>query len=102
MKIVKVTYTAKAEFVEKNKANISVVMNDLRTEHNSGINYNACIGPDGATFIHTAFFNSEEDQKVLNDLPSFKKFQEELMAGGLQSPPQQELLTLVGSSKNIF
>ena len=102
MKIVRVTYIAKGEYVETNKANIGAVMNDLRAQNNAGINYNTCICADGQTFVHTAFFNSEEDQKLLNDLPSFKKFQEELKAAGLQSPPQQELLTLVASSKNIF
>jgi hypothetical protein len=57
---------------------------------------------DGKTFIHTAFFESDEDQKLLNELPSFKYFQEQLKAGGFEVPPKQELLTLVGSSVNLF
>ena len=102
MKIVKVTYTTKAEYAEQNQNNIKNVMADLKKINNPGINYNACIGADGRSFIHTAFFNTEEDHKVLNELPSFKHFQEQLKAGGLETPPKQELLNLVGSSTTIF
>ena len=102
MKIVKVTYTTKQEFAEQNQTNIKNVMADLQRLQHSGINYNSCLGADGKTFIHTAFFKSEEDQKLLNELPSFKHFQEELKSAGFEVPPKQELLTLVGSSTNIF
>jgi hypothetical protein len=101
MKIVKVTYTTKAGFAQTNQANIKAVMADLQKLNHPGINYNACLGPDGKTFTHTAFFKSEEDQKLLNELPSFKHFQEQLKPG-LEVPPKQELLTLVGSSVTIF
>ncbi len=102
MKIVKVTYTATAAYAEQNKANIKVVMNDLQNMNCPGINYNVCVCADDKTFIHTAFFNSDEDQKILFELPAFKYFQEQLKASGPEAPPKQELLTLVGSSKNIF
>ena len=102
MKIVRVTYTAKAEYVEQNKKNIQTVMNDLREQHNPGINYNSCIGADGKSFTHTAFFKSEDDEKILFALPSFKNFQEQLKANGIETPPKQEILSLVGSSVEIF
>ncbi|MBC7865640.1 MAG: hypothetical protein IAF38_21880 [Bacteroidia bacterium] len=102
MKIVKVTYTTKAAYAEQNQTNIKSVMADLQKLNHAGINYNACVGADGITFIHSAFFKSDEDQKVLNELPSFKHFQEQLKAGGLESPPKQELLNLVGTSTEIF
>jgi hypothetical protein len=102
MKIVKVTYTTKAEYAEQNQRNIKNVMTDLQKLNHPGINYNSCLGSDGKSFTHTAFFNSDDDQKVLNELPSFKYFQEQLKIGGLEVPPKQDLLTLVGSSKNIF
>jgi hypothetical protein len=102
MKIVKVTYTTKPEFAAQNMDNIKTVMNDLRQVNHPGISYNACLGSDGKTFIHTAFFKSEEDQRLLNELPSFKHFQEQLKSGGFEAPPKQELLTLVGSSMTIF
>lgn len=102
MKIVKVTYTTKAEFAEQNQTNIKSVMAELKGLNHPGINYNACLSADNKTFIHTAFFKSDEDQKLLNELPSFKIFQEQLKSGGLEVPPKQEILTLVGSSNNIF
>jgi len=77
-------------------------MADLQKLDHPGINYNACLSPDGKTFTHTAFFKSDEDQKTLNELPSFKHFQEQLKANGFEVPPKQELLSLVGSSKDIF
>ena len=102
MKIVKVTYTTNAGYAAQNQSNIKTVMADLQKINNPGINYNSCLGPDGKTFIHTAFFNADEDEKVLINLPSFKHFQEQLRASGLEVPPKQELLSLVGSSVNIF
>ena len=102
MKIVRVIYTAHAEFAEQNQSNIKNVMADLQKLNNPGINYNACLSADSKTFTHTAFFKSDEDQKMLNELASFKYFQEQLKANGFEVPPKQELLSLVGSSKNIF
>ena len=102
MKIVKVTYTTRAEFAEQNQANIKNVMAELKKINSKGINYNACLSADNKTFIHTAFFNSDEDQKFLNELPSFKSFQEQLKLGGVEVPPKQEILTLIGTSNDIF
>lgn len=102
MKIVQVTYTTKAEFAELNQRNIKNVMTDLQKANHPGIHYNACLSADNKTFIHTAFFKSDEDQKRLNELPSFKSFQEQLKSGGLEVPPKQELLTLVGTTNPIF
>src|SRR5258708_6826096 len=102
MKIVRVIYTIGEAFAEQNKNNIKNVMADLQKMDHPGINYNACLSADDKTFTHTAFFNSDEDQKILNELPSFKHFQEQLKSNGFEVSPKQELLNLVGSSKNIF
>ena len=102
MKIVRVTYTTKAEYAEHNQANIKTVMADLQKIGSPNVNYNCCLNSDGKTFTHTAFFNSDEDEKVLLTLPAFIHFQTELRASGLEVPPKQELLTLVGSSVEIF
>ena len=102
MKIVRVIYTTKPEYAEQNMANIRTVMNDLRQLNSPGISYNCCLSPDGKTFTHTAFFKSEDGQKILNDLPSFKLFQEQLKASGPEVPPKQELPTLVASSVDIL
>jgi hypothetical protein len=102
MKIVKVIYTAKTEYTDQNVTNIKAVMNVLKGVRYSGIFYHVCLSADGKTFTHTAFFKSDEDQKLLNELDSFRIFQERLKSGGLEIPPKQELMTLVGASNNIF
>jgi hypothetical protein len=102
MKIVKVTYTTQMEFSEQNQVNIKNVMSDLRKENYFGINYIACISEDNKTFTHTAFFKSAEDPKLLNELPSFQYFQQQLKSSGLEQAPKQELLTLIDSSNTIF
>ena len=102
MKVVKVTYTAKASYVEQNQKNIQKVMSDLQKLNIPGMLYHSCIGADGKTFTHTAFFKSEENEKVLLTMESFKSFQEQLKASGPEVPPKQEILTLVGSSKDMF
>ena len=102
MKIVQVTYTTRLEFAGKNMANIKIVMNDLQQLNQPGIHYTACLGSDSKTFIHTAYFQSEADQKILFELYSFKNFQEQLKSSIPEVPPKQEILTLVSSSNNIF
>jgi hypothetical protein len=77
-------------------------MQAIEQANYTGMRYDACLHADGKTFTHTAFFKTEEDQKLLNELELFKIFQQELKASGLESPPKQELLTLVGSSQPIF
>jgi len=102
MKIVKVTYTSKADYAGQNQDNIKKVMTDLRRLDHPGIFYHVCLGADGKTFTHTAFFEQDEYQQMLFDLVSFQTFQRELKASGPEVPPAQEFLTLVGSSKPIF
>ena len=102
MKAVKVTYTTQAGYAAQNASNIQKVMDDLQKMNDSAIHYHACLGADGKTFTHTAFFQSESDEKKLFALPSFKHFQEQLKASSPEKPPQQELLSLVGSSYVMF
>lgn len=102
MKTVKVTYTTTAAYAGQNQRNIQAVITELHQLNHPGINYNACLCADGKTFIHTAFFGSDDDQKTLNELPSFRHFQEQLKNSGPEVPPRQELLTLIGSSATIF
>jgi len=102
MEIVKVTYTTVLSYAYQNQQNIKAVMADLKKLNYAGINYHCCLCSDGKTFIHTAFFKSQEDKKLLNELPSFKYFQVQLKASGPEAAPSQELLTLVDSSVGIF
>ena len=102
MKIVQVTYTTQAGYVAQNQQNIKNMMADLHRLKPEGINYYTCVCADEKTFIHTAFFKSDEDQKILNGLTSFKTFQDQLKASGPEIPPKPEILTLIGSSNEMF
>lgn len=102
MKSVKITYTTKPEYAAQNQRNIQTVMSDLQQLAHQGINYSACLSADNKTFVHSAFFKSDNDEKILNNLPSFKSFQEQLKASGPETPPKLEVLTLVGSSAPMF
>jgi hypothetical protein len=102
MKIVKVTYSTKPEFSSENQTNIKNVMSELQKINNPGILYHCTLAEDGISFMHTAFFNSDENEKVLLELPIFKHFQMELKSKGLTGPPKQEHLSIVGASKNLF
>jgi hypothetical protein len=102
MKIVKVVYTTSADYAAQNKENIQAVMQSLHALGNKGINYHVCLAPDGKTFTHTAFFQTDEDQKALFNLETFQHFQTQLKQSHPESAPAQELLTLVGTSKELF
>jgi hypothetical protein len=102
MKIVRVTYTTSDSFASQNKSNIEAVMHALRIAGNKGINYNACMAADGKTFTHLAFFQTDEEQKALNEIAEFKHFQEQLKASSPEQPPKAEILNFVGSSQDIF
>jgi len=102
MKIVRVQYVAKPEFVAQNKENISVVMKDLREINNPAIKYTTYLAPDEVSFMHFAQFNNDEAEQVLINLPAFKHFQQELKAHGIDAPPKTEHLSMVASSWDIF
>ena len=102
MKIIRVTYTVKPEYVGQNKTNIEQVMKDLKAKNNSNTKYASYLEEDGVTFMHFAQYPDEEAAKILNDIPSFAKFRKELKESGLVSPPKAEDMSLVASAFDIF
>ena len=102
MKTVRVTYTTQPGYADQNQRNIQNVMSDLRKAANPAIFYHVCLGADGKTFTHTAFFEKDGDEKILFDLASFQTFLQQLKASSPETAPATEHLSLVGSSKPIF
>ncbi len=102
MKAVKVQYTVKAEYADTNKGNIRQVMADLQELANPGIKYSTFILEDGKTFVHFGMYTDQEALEVVNSLPSFQSFREQLQASGPEAPPKGDDLNLVGSSYEIF
>jgi len=102
MKSVKVQYTVKVEYADTNKKNVAKVMADLRELAHPGIKYSTFVMEDGKTFIHFGMYADQEALDVVNNLPSFQAFREQLKASGPEAPPKGDDLTLVDSSYEIF
>ena len=102
MKIVRIQYTAKLEFVETNKSNIQKVMDELKSKGVSDVRYSVYLLPDGKSFMHYVVMKDEDSNKVIVESESFKNFQQQLMASGPEVSPKQEVLTPVGSSYELL
>lgn len=102
MKIVRVHYTTTAEFAPRNQENIRAIADEVKALGHPGIRYSTYVLPDGKTFMHLDHFDSEESHQLLTELDSFKKFDEELWASGLELEPKLEIITMVAASAVIF
>lgn len=102
MKIVRVQYTTRPDYVAINQQNIAAIVAELKVLNHQGIKYGTWLLPDGKTFMHFDQFESEEAHLILQELSSFKKFAEELEASGLEVEPKLELLSLVASTETYF
>ena len=102
MKIVKVQYTVKDDYVQKNKENIEKVMGDLRAMNNPNIKYSSFLLDDGKTFVHFAMYPDQETGNIVSELDSFITFRNELRASEPEVPPKAENLSLVASAWEFF
>ena len=78
MKVVKVEYQVKDEFIEQNKKNIEAIIEELKGRGDVGVKYFANIKEDGKTFVHINIMRDDVDPSVMSEMDSFKKFQKEL------------------------
>lgn len=99
---VKVTYTVKPGFVQKNKENINSFIKDFRELKNSDFRYTAFLSGDGKTFIHLSMYKNEEIQNTLLNTDSFKSFQKQRDESGLENQPTIEEMTVVDASHPVF
>ena len=102
MKTIKVTYTVKQAFAQKNQENVRAFIQDLEEINHPAIRYVAYIGEDGKTFTHIASYQSDEGQKVLFGLESFKSFQKQRDDSGLEAAPRIETVEAVAASYQLF
>ncbi|UII31940.1 hypothetical protein LVD17_26995 [Fulvivirga ulvae] len=99
---VKVTYTVKAEFVNKNQENINRFMVDFKKMNTRDFRYMSYICGDGKTFVHISHYKNEEIQKQLLQVPSFLSFQKQRDDSGLEGSPEIEVMKLVACSEELF
>ncbi len=102
MKIVKVQYTVKPEYVEQNKTNIQKVMDDLKAKPIEGMKYSSYLLEDGVSFMHLNIGKDTETLSKLNQIESFNEFRKQLKASEPISPPKVEKLSLVGAGFDLF
>lgn len=101
MKIIRITYTVKSEFAQKNLENANRFITDLKQINDPAIRYTAYVDANGKTFNHFAVYQNEEAQKTLFALDSFKSFQKQ-RDENLEVQPHIEELKLAGASYSIF
>ena len=101
MKAVKVQYTVKPEYVEENKANIARVMDALRANPISGLQYASFTLDDGNSFVHINMARDQDTMSRLSKMKEFEDFRSALKASGPLSPPKSDSLTLVDAGFDI-
>ena len=99
---VKVTYTVKSDFVETNKQNISLFLNDFKEMSHSDFRYIVYLMEDGKTFVHLSTYKNEDVQKEVLAVESFKSFQKKRDDSGIDNTHKMEVLNYVGSSFDVF
>jgi hypothetical protein len=101
MKIVKVQYTTSAAYAATNQAHIQAIAREVQQLNHPGIRYQAYLLADGKTFVHLDFFENEAAHETLQQLSSFRTFDERLWASDLEVEPKLELLSLVATSASL-
>jgi hypothetical protein len=102
MKIIRVQYTVKSEFVEQNRKNIRAVMAELNANPIDGLRYSTYLLPDGVSFMHLSIAKDAETSGKLGQMELFKIFQAELRASEPLSLPKPEELKFVGAGFEIL
>ena len=101
MKAVKVQYTVRPEFVDRNKENIRSVMEALRANPIEGLTYAAFTLDDGQTFVHINMCRDAATLDRFTELAEFKEFQAALKESEPLSPPAPENLNLVAAGFEV-
>jgi hypothetical protein len=101
MKVTRVQYTVRSDFVEENKRNIEAVMNELRALGGNDVRYAAYLHDDGKTFMHLVHYGSAAAERLPASLDSFRHFRTRLN-DHLEVPPKSETFALTQSSMPIL
>lgn len=102
MIIVKVTYTVKHDFVQKNLENIKFFMDEFKIMDSNLFHYTSYLCGNGKTFVHLSHYRNEEIQKQLLQTPSFLSFQKQRDDSGLESSPHIDVMQIAASSQDFF
>jgi hypothetical protein len=101
MKVTRVQYSVRSDFVEENKRNIEAVMSELRALSDNDVHYAAYLHDDGKTFMHLVHHKTADAERLPASLDSFNHFRTRLSAH-LEVTPKVETFALTQSSVPIF
>jgi hypothetical protein len=90
-------YTVKPEYVARNRQNLGEFIAALTGASVPGLSYRVFLEEDGQTFLHLVT-SQDDPSAVITGLPSFKKFQSELLASEPLQKPDQVGMSLVAAS----
>ena len=101
MRITRHRYQVKPEYVAQNKRNLAEFTAALTAASVPGLSYRVFLEEDGQTFLHLVTSDGDPSA-VITGLPSFKKFQSELLASDPVVKPDQVGLSLVATSGDSY
>jgi hypothetical protein len=96
MRRVMVRYQVRPEHLEENEALLRAVYEELEATQPENLAYVTFKLDDGVTFVHVAEDDETPGHSPLNELPSFKKYLEDVR-DRLEAPPEQSNLTEIGA-----
>ena len=101
MKITRHRYTVKPDYVAQNRRNLDEFIAALTAASVPGLSYRVFLEEDGQTFLHLVT-SQDDTSAVITGLPSFKKFQTELLASDPVVRPDQVGMSLVAISGDSY
>ena len=93
---VMVRYVVKPDRVADNEDLVRAVYAELQATQPAGLTYATFVLDDGASFVHVASVDSEDDRSPLDEVAAFARFLEGL-DDRLVAPPVVTTLRRVGS-----
>jgi hypothetical protein len=87
MLVARVEYRVREDFADRNLANISAFLPEVRRRLRPGSSYSVSVSADGRSFLHLFFHETGAEGAMLGEVPAFAAFLEEVMGGGCEAPP---------------
>ncbi|WP_262920564.1 antibiotic biosynthesis monooxygenase [Hymenobacter sp. 5516J-16] len=99
---VQVSYRVVPGYAEQNQRNIAAFLTDFAQLDAAAFRYSVYTKDDGVTFVHLSVYRDEATQQQVLAVPSFRQFQQERDASGLDNTHTVEILRYVGSSAPVL
>lgn len=94
MHVSKAEYTVKKAFAQRNLENIKAFLPTALQRLKPGSSYTVAISKDGLSFMHLFVHETEEELKMLGEIPAFLQFLKEVMEN-CEAPPSMTSFTQI-------